>query len=441
MQPKRLKTHISLQLGIPLTIILLITFILIAWLQNTLIFREFNRQAAVLVQQIIYTRQWVLHYDGLWVSKKEGTVVKEQNGMYLKTPSIMTKEISRMVNEKGTYTIRMTAFRPISPENYPSEIERKALLAFEKGEKLFTGTFDQVGEKMFLYMVPVYTEAKCVSCHAAQDYKEGDLRGGLGVILPLEPTLAAINKAWLTYFVFGVTIVVLVLGMIYIFFNRRILYPLSQLQELAYKFGQGKLEERLSINSSIEFSKMAITFNEMAEKLQSSYIKNQELNELAVTDGLTGLYNHWFFHETLEKSVQAAKKDNLVFTLVLMDIDNFKDFNDTHGHLAGDVVLKRVAQMITKSIKAGAMAFRYGGEEFAVIMPGTPQEEGFNLADKIRKAIDSLKIFYNKEQLHVTVSMGIATYPADALGKNGLIDRSDEKLYLAKNSGKNIVCK
>ena len=441
MQPKRLKTHISLQLGIPLTIILLITFVFIAWLQNTLIFRELNRQAAVLVQQIIYTRQWVLHYDGIWVSKKEGTVVKEQNGMYLKTPSIMTKEISRMVDEKGTYTIRMTAFRPLSPENYPNQIEKKALLAFEKGEKLFTGTFDQVGKKMFLYMVPVYTEAKCVSCHAGQGYKEGDLRGGLGVILPLEPTQTAINKAWLTYFALGVTIVVLVLGMIYMFFNRRILYPLNQLQKLAYKFGQGKLEERLTIDSSEEFSKMAVTFNEMAEKLQSSYVKNQELNELAVTDGLTGLYNHWFFHETLEKSIQAAKKGNLVFTLALIDIDNFKDFNDTHGHLAGDVVLKRVAQMIQKCIESEAMAFRYGGEEFAVIMPETSREAGYKMTDKIRKAIDGLKIIYNKEQLHVTVSIGIAAYPIDAKGKNDLIDRSDEKLYLAKNSGKNIVCK
>jgi diguanylate cyclase (GGDEF)-like protein len=123
----------------------------------------------------------------------------------------------------------------------------------------------------------------------------------------------------------------------------------------------------------------------------------------------------------------------------MMDIDDFKRFNDTYGHQLGDNILREVARTIKKSSRAVDIPARYGGEEFVLILPETDQLGAMVAAEKIRRSVGEMKIPYEKEKLRVTISLGVATFPNQAVDKESLIKSADEALYLAKRKGKNRV--
>ncbi len=162
--------------------------------------------------------------------------------------------------------------------------------------------------------------------------------------------------------------------------------------------------------------------------------------KLATTDGLTNLYNHRYFQDEMLRSIEKANKTKGHFTLVLVDIDFFKKFNDTYGHQAGDAVLKQVAETLKKSVRPGDLVARYGGEEMAIIFAETDIEEGIKLADNICKIIAAkpFKLSDTVEK-HVTISLGVATYPQCGLTPTELIEFSDQGLYRAKEGGRNQV--
>ncbi|MFC1855789.1 GGDEF domain-containing protein, partial [Thermodesulfobacteriota bacterium] len=175
-------------------------------------------------------------------------------------------------------------------------------------------------------------------------------------------------------------------------------------------------------------------------------IDNARLHEdtikLAITDGLTGLYNHRYFHDILDDELARAKRYNLFTSLIFLDIDNFKAFNDTYGHQEGDKVLKVVSESILKSIREVDCAARYGGEEFAVIMPENDIESAYIVAERIREnVINDTKEFFKSETKFVTVTVGIASFPDDAMDKKELIKKSDDALYHCKKNGKNCTAR
>ncbi|GAB4414019.1 MAG: hypothetical protein OHK0032_10100 [Thermodesulfovibrionales bacterium] len=168
---------------------------------------------------------------------------------------------------------------------------------------------------------------------------------------------------------------------------------------------------------------------------------HQEIARLANIDGLTGLNNHRTFQERLEMEVARAKRYKHNMSLLMMDIDNFKKFNDTYGHRVGDEVLKRVACRVTESIRNVDFAARYGGEEFAVILPETPLDGAVVTAEKIREAVMNHKIMIdNRDISSVTISIGVAAYPEDATERESLIEKADKALYAAKKASRNRVC-
>jgi diguanylate cyclase (GGDEF)-like protein len=158
----------------------------------------------------------------------------------------------------------------------------------------------------------------------------------------------------------------------------------------------------------------------------------------AVTDGLTGLFNHSYFLSALRREIQRSKRYGLKLSLALLDLDDFKHLNDTHGHLAGDEVLMKAASLMTQSLREVDIAARYGGEEFALILPDTPRLGAFVVADRIRKRIDE-HFRRRKGGPALTMSGGVATFPDDAADLEQLIKRADEGLYRAKAEGKNRV--
>jgi diguanylate cyclase (GGDEF)-like protein len=169
---------------------------------------------------------------------------------------------------------------------------------------------------------------------------------------------------------------------------------------------------------------------------------NMTLKELTIRDGLTGLYNHRHFQETLAAEILRSKRYAKTFSLVFLDVDFFKQYNDTHGHLHGDAVLVALSKLLIAGLRKSDIAVRYGGEEFVLLLPETSKENAFALAGTIREKI-AAHPFPGREtqpQGKVTVSMGIAAFPEDGSDSSTLLHRADEALYEAKNGGRNRVC-
>lgn len=164
--------------------------------------------------------------------------------------------------------------------------------------------------------------------------------------------------------------------------------------------------------------------------------------KLATIDGLTELYNHRYFQETLKNQVEIAKRYNQTFSLIIVDIDYFKKFNDTYGHQAGDAVLKQVAQTLKKNARTTDVVCRYGGEEMSIILPNTSLEEALYSANRINKAVAEKEFYLNSNTIgKVTISVGVATFPQDAQTAQELIEKADKGLYYAKEHGRNQVGK
>lgn len=171
------------------------------------------------------------------------------------------------------------------------------------------------------------------------------------------------------------------------------------------------------------------------------HLKNLRLEELAVTDGLTGLYNHRYFWERLAQEVERAARYHRPLTLLMLDVDNFKLYNDLHGHLEGDALLCQLAGIIRGQVRQHDVVCRYGGEEFTVILPEAGLEEGMAVAERMRETVAGFA-FPGREALpggKVTVSFGVAAYPQDARETRELVNRADNALYGAKRRGRNRV--
>ena len=162
--------------------------------------------------------------------------------------------------------------------------------------------------------------------------------------------------------------------------------------------------------------------------------------KLATTDGLTDLYNHRYFQEQMLQNIETAKRYGTEFSLILIDIDFFKKFNDKFGHQSGDAVLKQVAQTLKKNVRTTDIVCRYGGEEMSVILTNTKKEVGIQIAQKLCEAV-SERIFdlANNQKEHVTISLGVAAYPQDGETAQDIIECSDKGLYKAKENGRNQV--
>lgn len=167
----------------------------------------------------------------------------------------------------------------------------------------------------------------------------------------------------------------------------------------------------------------------------------EKVEELAITDGLTGLYVRRYFLERFKEELNRSKRYGLKFAFLMIDIDDFKKVNDSYGHLVGDVVLKETARVVRGTVREIDLVSRYGGEEFCVLLPETSADGAKLVAERIRSRIEESSFKAYDEKLKMTVSIGLSLYPEDSLSSRGLIECADSALYVAKRSGKNLVCK
>ncbi len=183
---------------------------------------------------------------------------------------------------------------------------------------------------------------------------------------------------------------------------------------------------------------LGVIANQVAVTLQNA-LMYQKLETMATTDGLTGLTNHRTFQEKFSEMLARAERLGNPLSVIITDIDKFKSVNDTYGHPIGDVVIKRVANILKEQVRNVDLAARYGGEEFAVLLEGTDAQGAKILAERIRQEVEEQTFDSPLGQFKSTLSLGIATYPSQGAHKQQLIERADKALYYAKEHGRNQV--
>jgi diguanylate cyclase (GGDEF)-like protein len=185
------------------------------------------------------------------------------------------------------------------------------------------------------------------------------------------------------------------------------------------------------INLSSNFMQQLIVQKKVIDTLSSQ----------ASRDSLTNLYNYQKFKETIEKEIYRAKRYHHDLCLIFSDIDHFKDVNDKYGHLAGDLLLKSIAECLVNTLRDSDIVARYGGEEFAMILPETSIDDALMVAERLRRNVELLKADYEGQTLSITMSFGVARLDSeDTLSAADLLKRADHALYQAKNSGRNRCC-
>ncbi len=262
-------------------------------------------------------------------------------------------------------------------------------------------------------------------------------------------------------------IVFIIFSIIVFFWTKRLMHPILLLTRAAHNMTEGKLkgnEDLLHIHRNDEVGILAKTFKEMSLKLEKSYTELTELNEnleekikvrtkdletskdelklLASIDPMTKLYNRRYFSEISDEMFDANKRKHNNIALILLDIDNFKNINDIHGHNIGDDVIISIANILVANTRKEDIVCRYGGEEYIIILPDVDLERSMNIAETIRELVEKMLINLPREkELRVTISIGVAM--ANMIVDNDIeivINKADNAMYEAKRSGKNKVC-
>jgi diguanylate cyclase (GGDEF)-like protein len=227
--------------------------------------------------------------------------------------------------------------------------------------------------------------------------------------------------------------------------ERFIIEPIRSLARTAARIGRGELEMRPTRDKwTKEFAPLAAALNDMASKLaereRDLRAANRHLEELALFDSLSGLPNRRSLDTRLASTWLAAGPRDPI-SLLMMDVDHFKLFNDTQGHIEGDNCLRMIGKALETALRRGDFAARYGGEEFVMLVLGVDAAEAFEIGERARQAIASLQIRHEAAPLGiVSVSVGIATLtPEQAGSEQALVEAADEALYQAKRRGRNTV--
>jgi len=201
---------------------------------------------------------------------------------------------------------------------------------------------------------------------------------------------------------------------------------------------------RVSSHKPRQFSSDDLRLLDIVSDLGAGILRNRllykKMEELAVHDSLTGLYLYRFFQGRLEEEVRRTQLNRKYFSLILLDIDFFKRYNDEFGHSAGDLVLKNIAAVMQKCVSPVDLVARYGGEEFVVLLPNKTKDEAMVVAEKIRHAIEENRFYLRRIESRITVSLGVASFPDAGFTGEEMIRSADENLYEAKRTGRNRVC-
>jgi diguanylate cyclase (GGDEF)-like protein len=220
-----------------------------------------------------------------------------------------------------------------------------------------------------------------------------------------------------------------------------------ELRAAPLREGRRKRQGRLLVMRDISKYRQAENqLREANDRLQAHMAEIEalqaRLQDLAIRDSLTGLFNRRYLEETMQREIAQAFRSGQALSVVMIDVDHFKNINDTYGHLAGDTALQALGQLLAANTRSGDIACRYGGEEFVLALPGATLETARERAERLRLAVEALRVDYAGARLALTICAGIAAYPLHGERADEVLDRADQALYQAKNGGRNrcVVC-
>jgi diguanylate cyclase (GGDEF)-like protein len=369
------------------------------------------QQARALFDEVIVIRQWVSEHGGVYVKVKPGidpnpflttipglkvNITDQEGQLYtLRNPGLVVSGISRLAEKKGDFRLHVASLKPLNAKNNsPDAFERQALLAFEQGTRESYATEKTASGEIYRYMAPLYFRQECNNCHRSQGYREGDIRGGISVTIPMDFVNARLMENRRFTILAALLVVALLAGFLAFLSTRYI----SRMQEA-----------------------------------------QAQLVAMATLDSLTGLLNRRTVYERLEGEIAKHRRFKTPLSCLLLDIDHFKAINDSHGHLAGDAVLTAIAENLKNHSRRYDIISRYGGEEFLIILPGTDLAAAMTVAEKLRQHIADLRTSFAGATLQVTVSIGAAELINGKEEADDLVGRADRALYQAKGSGRNQV--
>jgi len=247
-----------------------------------------------------------------------------------------------------------------------------------------------------------------------------------------------------------VAALLLAMSILAYYLGRTIVRPLKTLGQEARRIAAGDLDVRIPVHGNNEVSYLTQVFNHMVASLRQGQAdislahealieKNRELHELSITDSLTGLFNRKQLMDLFDLELSRTLRYGTHFSVLIADIDHFKRINDTYGHLAGDAVLRRVADTLRQTVRECDHVGRYGGEEFLVILPNTESDKAMDVARRIRYEISQIRFHNDGNELSLTISVGLSQCTDADDSAETVLSRADAALYQAKEGGRNRV--
>ncbi len=382
-------------------------FVVLYMKANAVLESTMKEEAAAYFSLLVKARAWNALHGGVYVEKKDGVEsnaflekvgikpdIKCEDGRVftLRNPSSMTREISELMKTEGMW-FHMTSLKPVNPQNKPDSFEKKALEAIEGGSQEVVGIERNGPNPMFRFMGPLYYEQSCSRCHEKQGYREGSLRGGISINIPIARLDSVVRE------------------------NRLIVGSLT------------------IVAVGLLLSIVSIMVSRLATRLDRT---QRVLKEATITDELTGVRNRRYIMERLKEEFERAKRQHTPLGLIVLDIDHFKSINDTFGHLFGDTVLRMVAVQMRMTLRKYEVLARTGGEEFLIISPDSNIEGIVHIAERVLNVVRDNKIVDRGRQISVTVSAG-ATMLRETDTVDTFLSRADDALYQAKNRGRDRV--
>ncbi len=338
-----------------------------------------------------------------------------------------------IINEDGEY-LAHTGMEVSITEPLPKAITAQTSSSFKEivDNMVSRGSsglndFSQDGELYYIHHRPVVF-----------DGENNENRWTIGVVISAQKVYVEARS--LRYMGLVIGFVVLVVILFAYLIGKWVTYPITSLVSVVRSIASGSFSGDVAVTTNDEIGELASSFNMMVGAVKE---RNAKLKELATTDGLTGLYNHSHFKEELKRELQRANRYDHHLSLIMTDIDYFKNYNDTHGHPGGDEVLKVFSELFSKDIRETDIAARYGGEEFIIILPETDAASASVIAERIRRDIEEHPFPQQETQPggNLTASFGVSTFPEDGSTQASLLATVDKRLYRAKAEGKNRVCK
>jgi diguanylate cyclase (GGDEF)-like protein len=413
-----------------------------------------------------------LYYDetaGEWVITYEVPV--DHDGRHLINPSHdvpLTDLMERLIAEhrEGSYNfiIRRDGYLVAHPSPPAEEQKWVGQLSLEKIENESVVRSYELIDRALQESPDALSRDSVITVENERDdvyLTVGKLRGPEWLFVNVYPKSrirAAAHRAAMEWFVEGSILLLVILSVFLVLVSRRANRPLEQLRAAAQHLGDSRYDEvvdgsiPLPTELNNEIGLLARRFQEMATRIRDAnremervvdertrelQAANAALREMSIMDGLTGIHNRRSFDRDFAALIREAEAGQGTFSLVMLDLDHFKLYNDTYGHSEGDRLLKRMSDVLSDSVREEDRVYRYGGEEFAILCPDTDREAAAAATERVLERVRSLAIPFPQSPHGVaTISAGVAQYTPQASSGEALIKAADEKLYQAKHAGR-----